>query len=118
MEMFRVACLGAGYFAQFHLDAWQRAEQAELVAVADKDIEKAKQAGVAAFSSLTEMLDKTKPDILDIILPPDQRGRRNQNGNRPEYQNRYLSETVLPFSGRSAHHHNSRSRGRPETDHS
>ena len=72
MEMFRVACLGAGYFAQFHLDAWQRAEQAELVAVADKDIEKAKQAGVAAFSSLTEMLDKTKPDILDIILPPDQ----------------------------------------------
>ena len=72
MEMFRVACLGAGYFAQFHLDAWRRAEQAKLVAVADKDIEKAKQAGVAAFSSLTEMLDKTKPDILDIILPPDQ----------------------------------------------
>ena len=72
MQTFRVACLGAGYFAQFHLDAWKRAEQAELVAVADKDLKKAQQAGVAAFDSLNEMLTTTKPDILDIILPPDQ----------------------------------------------
>ena len=72
MDIFRVACLGAGYFAQFHLDAWQRAPQAQLIAVADQDITKAEDAGVAAFSSLAEMLAKTTPDILDIILPPDQ----------------------------------------------
>jgi len=72
MKRFRVACLGAGYFAQFHLDAWQRAPQAELVAVADQDKKKAERAGVAPFTSLPEMLAATPPDILDIILPPDQ----------------------------------------------
>ena len=72
MRQFRVACLGAGYFAQFHLQAWHRAPQAELVAVADKNREKAEEAGVGAFTSTTQMLATTQPDILDIILPPDQ----------------------------------------------
>ena len=72
MNMFRVACLGAGYFAQFHFDAWQRAEQAELVAVVDKEVTKAEAAGVAAFGALDEMITATQPDILDVILPPDQ----------------------------------------------
>ena len=71
--MFRVACVGAGYFAQFHFDAWQRSPQAELVAVADKDKDKAQAAcKTAAFTGLADMLAATQPDILDIILPPDQ----------------------------------------------
>ena len=72
MKDVRVACLGAGYFAQFHLEAWQRAPQATLVAVADKNKGRAAAAGVATFTTVREMLAATQPDILDIILPPDQ----------------------------------------------
>ena len=66
-----VACLGAGYFAQFHHDAWRRIPEARLVAVADRDVGKAAAAGVAAFSSLEAMLDAARPDILDVIVPPE-----------------------------------------------
>ncbi len=66
----KVACLGAGYFSQFHHDGWRRADGAALVAVADHDIEKAKAAGTAAFDDLARMLAEAKPDILDIVVPP------------------------------------------------
>ena len=33
----RVALVGAGYFARFHLDAWLRMSNARLVAVCDRD---------------------------------------------------------------------------------
>ena len=32
----RVAVVGAGYFSQFHLDAWKRLDT-DLVAICDKD---------------------------------------------------------------------------------
>ena len=66
----RVACLGAGYFAQFHHDGWHRNLDTDLVAVCDLDLDAAKGAGVSAFSDLGEMLEQIKPDILDIITPP------------------------------------------------
>lgn len=66
----KVACLGAGYFSRFHIDGWDRLEGANLVGVADNDFQKASQTGHPAFSELTHMLDATKPDILDIIVPP------------------------------------------------
>lgn len=65
-----VACLGAGYFSQFHYDGWRRIGEAELIASADRDIEKAKATGLAAFPSLTALLQHGVPDILDIILKP------------------------------------------------
>lgn len=61
----RVACLGAGYFAQFHHDAWRRIPGAQLVATADSD-----PARGADFACLGDMLDKARPDILDIVIPP------------------------------------------------
>ena len=61
----RVACLGAGYFAQFHHDAWRRIDGASLVAIADAD-----PARGAEFVDLGEMLDGARPDILDIVIPP------------------------------------------------
>lgn len=67
---FRVACLGAGFFAQFHHDGWNRIDDVELVGVADHVIEKASQSGRTAFNNLREMLEITKPDILDIVVPP------------------------------------------------
>ena len=75
MTPFKTACLGAGYFAQFHLEAWARAEQAELVAIADQDRQKADKAGAfgaSAFANLDDMLAACEIDILDIIVPPTQ----------------------------------------------
>ena len=66
----RIACLGAGYFSQFHVDAWGRISNAELVGIADRDIEKAGQTGYPAFESLDLLLKETSPDIVDIITPP------------------------------------------------
>ncbi|SFR98306.1 Gfo/Idh/MocA family protein [Yoonia litorea] len=72
MTLLRVACVGAGYFSQFHIDGWQRIPQVSLVGVCDLDIVKARQAsqGAPAFDDLQSMLAETKPDLLDIVLPP------------------------------------------------
>ena len=67
----RVACLGAGYFAQFHHDGWRRLDAADIVGVADHDVDRASATGHPAFGSLSDMLDATTPDILDIVIPPD-----------------------------------------------
>ncbi|MEM6373818.1 MAG: Gfo/Idh/MocA family oxidoreductase [Pseudomonadota bacterium] len=66
----RVACLGAGYFSQFHYDAWARIDGAELVGACDTDIARAQATGLPAFADLDTMLTATRPDLLDIILPP------------------------------------------------
>lgn len=65
-----VACLGAGYFSQFHYGAWSRIPQVTCVGAADQNLDAARATGFAAFDSLDAMLAQTDPDILDIILPP------------------------------------------------
>jgi predicted dehydrogenase len=69
--MIKVACIGAGYFAQFHYGSWARIDGVSLVGSCDLDIARAAATGVLAFDDLGKMLDDTQPDILDIILPPD-----------------------------------------------
>ncbi|PJI85771.1 putative dehydrogenase [Yoonia maricola] len=66
----RVACVGAGYFAQFHYDSWARMARATLVGACDHDMAKAAATGLPAYTNLVEMLDEQSPDLLDIILPP------------------------------------------------
>lgn len=66
----RVACVGAGYFSQFHIGSWKRMPRATLVGVCDHDLAKAAVAGAPAFDDLQTMLAEVRPDILDIILPP------------------------------------------------
>jgi len=78
MTLLKTACLGAGYFAQFHLSAWQRCEHAELIAIADLDAKKAGQHGVPAFTDLDDMLARCEIDILDIIVPPAQHAQAIQ----------------------------------------
>jgi predicted dehydrogenase len=75
MTPLRVATIGAGYFSQFHHDAWARMEDVRLVAVCDQDACKAaefvKRYGVAtSYSDPAVMLDVEKPDLLDIVTPP------------------------------------------------
>ena len=70
----RVAVIGAGYFAGFHLDGWSRIADAVLVGICDHDPVKAAAAGTrystAAFTDLAAMLSAAAPDILDIAIPP------------------------------------------------
>ena len=67
----RVACVGAGYFSQFHYGSWTRLEAVDLVGACDHDLAKAKASGMPAYSDLALMLAEQKPDLLDIILPPE-----------------------------------------------
>ena len=69
----RGVAVGAGYFAQFHYDAWQRL--GGLAALCDTDRERAKktatQFGVpCVYTDVAVMLDAVQPDFLDIITPP------------------------------------------------
>jgi predicted dehydrogenase len=66
----RVACLGAGYFSRFHIDGWRRVAGVDLVGMCDLERAKAEATGVEAFTSLEAMVERTRPDIIDIILPP------------------------------------------------
>lgn len=66
----KVACVGAGYFSQFHYDAWRRIDGAELVASVDLNLDTAKATGLAAYDDIGVMLAAEKPDIVDIITPP------------------------------------------------
>jgi D-apiose dehydrogenase len=71
----RGVAVGAGYFSQFHFDAWARVEGARLTALCDSDAgragEMAARFGIpAAGDDLVAMLDREKPDFIDIITPP------------------------------------------------
>lgn len=70
-EALRVACLGAGYFSQFHHGSWQRMPRVLPVGTCDRDGARARATGLPAFDDLDRMLVETRPDLLDIILPPD-----------------------------------------------
>ncbi len=71
----KVAVAGTGFFSQFHYDAWQRLPMAALVGAASLDeaglATVGEQFGVEAlFDDVGVMLDRTKPDLLDIVAPP------------------------------------------------
>jgi predicted dehydrogenase len=68
--------IGAGYFAQFQAEGWKRIPGAQLVAVADSVPGKARafadQFGIPrAYASAEEMLDREKPDFVDIATRPE-----------------------------------------------
>ncbi len=70
----RIAVIGAGYFAQCHLEGWRDCG-AEVVALCDLDAERA-QALATRFgipridSNAATMLDAVRPTLVDVVLPP------------------------------------------------
>ncbi|QBF29948.1 Gfo/Idh/MocA family protein [Thalassococcus sp. S3] len=66
----RVACVGAGYFSRFHYGSWARIGRVSLVGACDRDLAKAEATGLPAYTDLDAMLAETRPDLLDVILPP------------------------------------------------
>ena len=74
MTRLRVATIGAGYFSQFHYDAWGRLP-VDVVGVCDLDAGRATAIaagfpGARAFADATQMLEQTSPELLDVIVPP------------------------------------------------
>jgi len=72
----KIACIGAGYFARFHVEAWKRLSTIDLVAICDKD--KAKANALAqefeiaeVYTDADELLKKVTFDVIDIITPPE-----------------------------------------------
>ena len=71
----RVGVIGAGYFARFQIEAWQRLSGADLVALCDLDAEKLLAASTIAphaanYTDAAAMLDECALDIVDIATPP------------------------------------------------
>lgn len=70
----RVAVIGCGRIAQDHLQAYQRLEQAEIVAVADvvehQAASIAEQFSCEGFADYRRMLEKVLPDAVSICTPP------------------------------------------------
>ena len=75
MAKLRVAGIGAGYFSQFHLAGWRAIADVDLVGWCDRDRTRADAVAsahpVATFTSLAEMLESARPDLVDIVTPPD-----------------------------------------------
>ncbi|MEM7423211.1 MAG: Gfo/Idh/MocA family oxidoreductase [Pseudomonadota bacterium] len=70
----RVAVVGAGYFGQFHYDAWSRMQDVEIVALAAPEggtQTAARFAVPAVFSAAADMIEQVRPDLLDITAPPE-----------------------------------------------
>jgi predicted dehydrogenase len=68
--------IGAGYFSQFHFDAWSRIEGVAISAVCDLSGKAAARAASQYeipqhYTNVDEMLDKESPDFVDIITRPD-----------------------------------------------
>lgn len=66
----KVACVGAGYFSQFHYGSWERMEGVIPVGSCNRDLAKAQATGWTAYDDLPKMLSEQTPDLLDVILPP------------------------------------------------
>lgn len=72
----RVAIAGAGNISRFHLAAWARRADVEVVAIADPDLARgqarAREFAVArVFSDVDTMLDQVRANALDIASPVD-----------------------------------------------
>lgn len=68
--------ISAGYFAQFQAEAWKRIPGMDLVAVADPvpgkaDAFAARHGLPRAYTSVEQMLDREKPDVVDIATRPE-----------------------------------------------
>jgi predicted dehydrogenase len=62
---------GCGFFAQFHLEAWKRIEEVEIVAACDTDLARAQAAAPRAYGSVDEMLDRERLDFVDVATRPE-----------------------------------------------
>jgi len=70
-----VVTVGAGYFSQFHYDAWQRVAAARVTGICDLSLPAASEMGEkygipARGVNLQDLIERLQPDLIDIITPP------------------------------------------------
>ncbi|MFO1313710.1 MAG: Gfo/Idh/MocA family oxidoreductase [Burkholderiales bacterium] len=75
MAALRVLGVGAGYFSQFQYQGWRNIEDADCVALVNRDREKGQEMAARfgvprVYADLDEALDAEKPDLVDVITPP------------------------------------------------
>ncbi|MCB1968415.1 MAG: Gfo/Idh/MocA family oxidoreductase, partial [Candidatus Accumulibacter sp.] len=71
----RVVAVGAGYFSQFQYQGWRNIDAVDISALTNRDLAKgqalAARYGVPrVYGQVEEMLDRERPDLLDIITTP------------------------------------------------
>jgi predicted dehydrogenase len=76
MARLKGVAVGAGYFSQFHYDAWSRIPEVEITACCDRDRQRAdavcqKYQLARSYTDFVEMLDAEQPDFVDVITRPD-----------------------------------------------
>jgi predicted dehydrogenase len=72
----KVAVAGAGMVTRYHLRAWAKLPQVEVAAICARHLENAQLRAAefkipAAYDDVAAMLDREKPDALDIATPPE-----------------------------------------------
>lgn len=75
MNDLKVALVGCGYVADGHLKAWRRIKYVDVVAVSDLNESLARNTALKwsiprCYTSLFDLLEKEKIDIVDICTPP------------------------------------------------
>ncbi len=73
--MLQVGLVGGGFFSRFHIDAWQRLNDVNLVSIVDSDPEKRQKLSqefpdVSISDDIETLLSNYSIDILDIATPP------------------------------------------------
>jgi predicted dehydrogenase len=70
--------VGAGYFSRFQYEAWNRLPGVRLVALCNRNLDRAREAAalhrvptVYGIDDYGRMLDEQKPDFVDLITPPE-----------------------------------------------
>lgn len=77
MNKIKIAGIGSGYFAGFQYRAWsKRIPETVVVAMCNRNMEIARPILgefriPKHYTNYLEMLDEEKPDVVDIITPPD-----------------------------------------------
>lgn len=74
-KVLKVICVGAGYFADFHFEAWKRMPGLELLAICDLDEQKAaafarKYQIPKTYADYRKMIQEEEADVIDVITPP------------------------------------------------
>jgi predicted dehydrogenase len=75
-KQLRGVAVGAGYFSQYHLNAWRQIPQVELAALCDLNLQRAEARCnefkiPRCYTEIAAMLDGEQPDFVDIITGPE-----------------------------------------------
>jgi len=71
----KIGIVGCGLNSDYHINFARTYQGAEIVGVVDQDIEKARDCAKrfsisGVFSSIAELVEKTRPDVVHILTPP------------------------------------------------